>query len=140
MATPISIGVPVLREGQTIRSWRPLFEATVSTLLQCEGGYKAAIRLLPAYVNRRKMECTLVLRTLGMDSLEEAFTYLIRHLDPEVDEYAAAESFRSITWPPIGYGLSLQVLRGRKSRELQPKQISRFMITQLPQETQFKLK
>ena len=36
-----------------------------------------------------------------MDSLEEAFTYLIEHLDPEVDEYAAVESFRSMTWRQV---------------------------------------
>ena len=57
MATPISIGLPALREGQTIRSWQTLFEAAVSTLLQGEGGYEAAIRLLPASVNRGKIEC-----------------------------------------------------------------------------------
>ena len=142
MATPISIGVPALREGQTIRAWRPLFEAAVSTLVQGEGGYKAAIRLLPAYVNRGKMECTLVLRTLGMDSLEEAFTYLIEHLDPEVDEYAAAESFRFMTWPSgeLVTDFLARYLEEGKAAQLQPKQICRFMIIQLPQETQFKLK
>ena len=138
MATPISIGVPALRVGQTIPSWRPLFEAAVSTLLQGEGGYKAAISFLPAYVNRGKMECTLILRTLGMDSLEEAFTYLIEHLDPEVDEYAVAESFRSMTWPPgeLVTDFLARYLEEGKAVQLQPKQICRFMITESPEETQ----
>ena len=77
-----------------------------------------------------------------MDSLEKAFTNLIKHLDPEVDEYTAAESFRSMTWPPseLVTDFLARYFRGRleegKAAQLQPKQICRFMITQLPQETQ----
>ena len=74
-----------------------------------------------------------------MDSLEEAFTYLIEHLDPEVDEYAAAESFRSMTWPSgeLVTDFLARYLEEGKAAQLQSKQICRFMITQLPQETQF---
>ena len=100
MATPISIGVPPPRENQTINSWRPLFQAAVSTLLQGEGGQKAAIRLLPAFVNRGTLECTIALKALEKDTLDDAFEYLIGHLDPEIDEHAAAERFREMTWPP----------------------------------------
>ena len=100
MALPINIGIPPLQQGQSISAWRPFFEAAVSTLVLGEGGQKAAIRLLPAYVNRGKMECKVVLGTLGLDSLDAAFTYLVERLDPKTDEFAATEKFRLMTWPP----------------------------------------
>ena len=73
---------------------------TVVTSKKSSEGLKAAIRLLPAYVNRGKMECKVVLGTLGLDSLDAVFIYLIERLDPETDEFAAAERFRLMTWPP----------------------------------------
>ena len=59
-----------------------------------------------------------------MDSLEEAFTYLIEHLDAEVDEYAAAESFRYMTWPPgeLVTDFLARYLEEGKAVQLQPKQ------------------
>ena len=64
MATPISVGVPPLRERQRIKAWRPLFEAAVSTLTQSEDGQRVAIRLLPAYVSRGELEPKVVLKAL----------------------------------------------------------------------------
>ena len=142
MATPISVGVPPLRERQTIKAWRPLFEAAVSTLTQSEDGQRAAIRLLPAYVSRGELERKVVLKALEKQSLEEAFVYLIEHLDPEVDEFAATERFREMTWPPgemIMDFLARYLEEGTMAR-LDPKQVCRFLITQLPQEAQPKLK
>ena len=41
MATPLTIAIPPLRDGQTIAAWQPLFTAAVSAL-----GDGAAIKLL----------------------------------------------------------------------------------------------
>ena len=142
MATPISIGVPPLRENQTIKSWRPLFQAAVSTLLQGEGGQKTAIRLLPAFVNRGTLECTIALKALEKDTLDGAFEYLIEHLDPETDEHAAAERFREMTWPPgeAITNFAARYMEEGKAAQLRPKQICRFLATQLPQEARPKLR
>ena len=59
----------------------PLFQAAVSTLIQGEGGQQTAVRLLPAYVNRGTLECTIALKALEKFTLAEAFAYLIEHLD-----------------------------------------------------------
>ena len=47
MATPLTIAVPSLQEGQTIAAWEPLFIAAVSAVDQ-----KAAVKFLSAYVKR----------------------------------------------------------------------------------------
>ena len=76
------------QDGGANYHWKPSTSArtidqpAVSTLVLGEGGKKAAIRLLLAYVNRGKMECKVVLGTLGLDSLDAAFTYLIERLTP----------------------------------------------------------
>ena len=142
MATPISIGISPLREGQTITSWRPHFEAAVSTMIQGEGGAKAAIRLLPAYINRGKMECKVVIGALETESLQAAFEYLIERLDPKADEFAATERFRLMTWPPGETAMDFfaRYLEEAKTTQITPKQACRFMVTQLPQEMQPELK
>ena len=140
MASPI--GIPPLQEGQTISTWRPLFEAAVSTLIQNEGGQKAAIRLLPAYVNRGKMECKVVIGTLNLDTLDAAFTYLTERLDPEVDEFAATERFRLMTWSPGEQVTDFftRYLEEAARAKLTPKQVCRFVVTQLPPVVHPKLK
>ena len=50
------------------------------------------------------MEYKVVLGTLGLNSLNTAFANLFEQLNPETDEFAAAEKFRLMTWPPGEYG------------------------------------
>ena len=51
MATPLTIAIPPLREGQAIAAWQSLFTAAVSALKD-----KVAIKLLPAYLKRGRLE------------------------------------------------------------------------------------
>ena len=106
MATPIAVAVPPLVEGQTIQSWQSFFIAAVSALIGTEGGEKAAIRLLPAYVKRGKLEEKTVLKVLELDTITAAFDYLKERLDPEKEVFAAAERFRAMMWPPGAFELS----------------------------------
>ena len=93
MATPLTFSIPMLKEDQTIESWQPFFIAAVSALLSTEGGEKAAIRLLPAYVKRGKLEEKVVLKVLELDTITAAFEYLKERLDPEKDIFVSAERF-----------------------------------------------
>ena len=93
------------------------------------------------------MECKVVLCTLGVETLGAAFEYLIERLDPEADEFAAAERFRLMAWPPGETAMDFfaRYLRGQrgyeaKTAQVTPKQACRFLVTQLPQEVQPKLK
>ena len=95
MATPLTIAIPPLREGQTIATWQPLFVAAVSAL---EDG--AAIKILPAYLKRGRLEEKIVLSAIQKESLAEAFNYLKERLNPEEDEFLAAANFRGMTWIP----------------------------------------
>ena len=142
MATPIAVAIPPLREGQTIQSWQPFFTAVVSTLIGLEGGEKAAIRLLPAYVKRGKLEEKVVLKVLELDTIAAAFEYLKERLDPEKDIFAAAERFRTMTWPPgeLATDFLVRYLDEAIQAELTPKQACVFFVTQMPQEIQAKLK
>ena len=89
-----------LREGQIIASWQPFFTAAVSTLIGTQEGEKAAIRLLPAYVKRGKLEEKTVLKVLELNTITAAFEFLRERLGPEKDVFAAAERFKNLTWPP----------------------------------------
>ena len=95
MATPLTIAIPPLQERQTIAAWEPLFIAAVSAIDQ-----KAAIKLLPAYVKRGRLEEKVVLGAMGKETLADAFTYLKERLDPEVDMFDAAANFRRMAWSP----------------------------------------
>ena len=67
MATPLTIAIPPLQERQTIATWEPLFIAAVSAIDQ-----KAAIKLLPAYVKRGRLEEKVVLGAMGKETLADA--------------------------------------------------------------------
>ena len=142
MATPIAVAIPPLGESQTIKSWQPFFLAAVSTLIGTEGGEKAAIRLLPAYVKRGKLEERTVLKVLELDTITAAFDYLKERLDPERDVFAAAERFRAMTWPPGEFATDFLVryIDEALQAELTPKQACVFFVTQMPHEIQGKLK
>ena len=61
---------------------------------------KAAMKLLPAYVKRGRLEEKVELTAIGNDTLEDAFNYLKEKIDPEEDEFEAAAKFRRMTWTP----------------------------------------
>ena len=111
-------------------------------MIQGEGGAKAAIRLLPAYINRGEMECKVVIGALETESLQAAFEYLIERLDPKADEFDATERFRLMTWPhgETAMDFFTRYLEEAKTAQITHKQACRFMVTQLPQEVQPKLK
>ena len=92
MATPITIAIPTLKEHQRIAEWQPLFTAAVSAIEQ-----KAAVKLLPAYVKRGRLEEKVVLGAVDKETIEEAFSYLKERLDPEPDEFEAAANFRRMS-------------------------------------------
>ena len=142
MVTPIAVSVPPLRDGQTIASWQPFFTAAVSTLIGTDGGEKAAIRILPAYVKRGKLKEKVVLRVLELDTITAAFDYLKERLDPEKDTFAAAERFRTLTWLPgeLATDFLVRYLDEALQAELTPKQACVFFVTQMPHEVQAKLK
>ena len=119
-----------------------LFTAAVSTLIGTDGGEKAAIGLLPAYVKRGKLEEKTVLRVLERDTIAAAFEYLKERLDPEKDTFAAAERFRTMTWPPgeMARDFFFRYLDEALQAELTPKQACVFFVTQMPREVQAKLK
>ena len=137
MATPLTVAIPNLKDGQTIAEGQPLFVASVSTLEK-----RAAMRLLPAYVKRGRLEERVVLGTIGKETLEEAFTYLKDRLDPEEDEFDEAARFRNVTWTP---GEAIQdfftrYLEEAKKVGLTAKTACVFMVSHAPSEVQLKLK
>ena len=137
MATPITIAIPTLKEHQRIAEWQPLFTAAVSAIEQ-----KAAVKLLPAYVKRGRLEEKVVLGAVDKETIEEAFSYLKERLDPEPDEFEAAANFRRMTWSP---GEAVQDFFTRYLEEairagLTPKAACVFMVSQTPGEVQHKLK
>ena len=83
MATPLTLSIPPLRVEQIITAWQPLFIAAASALED-----RAAVKLLPAYVKRGRLEGKVVLRATEKETLAEAFTYLKERLDPEENEFA----------------------------------------------------
>ena len=130
MATPLTIAIPPLRDGQTITAWQPLFMAAVSAL---EDG--AAIKLLPAYLKRGRLEEKIVLSAIQKGSLAEAFNYLKERLDPEEDEFLAAANFRRMTWSP---GEAVQdffatYLEEAVKAKITPRAACAFMVSQAPQ-------
>ena len=56
MATPLTVAIPPLKDGQYIATWQPLFMAAVASMDQ-----KAVVKLLPAYVKRGRLEEKVVL-------------------------------------------------------------------------------
>ena len=137
MATPLTIAIPPLRDGQTITAWQPLFMAAVSALVD-----GAAIKLLPAYLKRGRLEEKIVLSAIQKGSLAEAFNYLKERLDPEEDEFLAAANFRRMTWTP---GEAVQdffatYLEEAVKEKITPRAACAFMVSQAPQEVRQKLK
>ena len=82
MATPLTVSIPLLTEGQKIAEWEPKFRASVVSLDQ-----KVAVRLLPAYVKRGRLEERVVLEAILKDTLDEA-----------PDQFEAANTFRQLLW------------------------------------------
>ena len=93
MATPLTVAIPPLLPDQRIEDWEPKFRASVSSLEDT-----AAIRLLPAYINRGKLEDRVVLTAIKKTTLDEAFQVLKESLDPSIDTFEAAKKFRCMTW------------------------------------------
>ena len=94
MAIPLTIAVPPLKRGNDRRVAVHLV-ADVSTQEQRE-----AIKLLPVFVKIGRLKVRVVLGAIGKETLEEAFTYLKKRLDPEEGEFEAAPCFRQMTWIP----------------------------------------
>ena len=137
MATPLTIAIPPLLDGQTIAAWQPLFVSAVSALED-----RAAVKLLPAYLKRGRLEEKIVLSAIQKESLAEAFNYLKERLDPEEDEFVAASNFRKMIWTP---GEAVQDFFARYLEEavkakLTPRAACTFMVSQAPLEIQQKLK
>ena len=137
MATPLTIAIPTLREGQTIAAWQPLFVAPVSSL---EG--RVAVKLLPAYVKRGRLEEKVALRVTEKETLEEAFTYLKERLDPEEDEFLAGANFCMMTWSPAeaAEDFFARYLEEAVKAKLHPKSVCVLFVSQAPMEVQPKLK
>ena len=95
MATPPTVAIPHLQEGQTIATWEPLFVAAVSAIDQ-----SAAVRLLPVYVKRGRLQEKVTLGAVVKQTLAEAFIYLKERLDPVEDIFDAAAKFRRMAWSP----------------------------------------
>ena len=93
MATPLTVSVPPLSANQKIADWEPKFRASVVSLQQ-----GSAIRLLPAYVNRGKMEERVVLAAIQKETLDDAFKLLKERLDPPTDRFPATSKFRQMVW------------------------------------------
>ena len=118
-------------DGQKIADWEPKFRASVTSI--DEG---AAIRLLPAYLNRGKLEERVVLEAIQKETLNAAFTLLKARLDPPADIYEATNRFRQLVWP-VGeqvYDFFARYLEEGLRAGLTTRQICVFMITQLPME------
>ena len=131
MATPITVYIPPLLEGQLIADWEPKFRASVISIEE-----KAAVRLLPAYVKRGKPEERVVLTAIGEETLDETFCLLKDRLDPKVDIFEAASAFRQLSWPvnePVHDFLARYLELGIKGG-LNSKQVCIFMTSQLPGE------
>ena len=103
---------------------------------------KAAMKLLPAYVKRGRLEEKVVLTAIGKDTLEDAFNYLKEKLDPEEDEFEAAAKFRRMTWTPgeRAPDFFARYLEEACKAGITPKTAYTFMVSQAPVETQQKLK
>ena len=111
-------------------------------MLGAEGGEKVSIRLLPAYVKRRKLEEKVVLEVLELDTIAAAFEYLKERLDPVKDTFVSAERFLEMNWPPgeLAVDFFVRYLDEASCAGLTPKQACVFLVTKMPQETQAKLK
>ena len=131
MATPLTVSIPPLRQGQKIAEWEPKFRASVVSLEEA-----AAKRLLPAYLCRGKLEERVVLEAIQKDTLENAFKLLKERLDPPADIFEAIGRFRLLVWP-VGeqvYDFFAQYLEEGLRAGLSTKQVCMFMISQLPME------
>ena len=131
MATPLTVSIPLLTEGQKIAEWEPKFRASVVSLDQ-----KAAVRLLPAYMKRGKLEERVVLEAILKDTLDEAFQTLKERLDPAPDQFDAANTFKQLL-SPVGESVldfAAKYLEEGLKAGLNARQICIFMTTQLPVE------
>ena len=70
MATTITVSIPPLLESQLIADWEPKFRASVVSIEE-----RTAVRLLPAYVKKGKLEERVVLTAIGEETLDEPFVY-----------------------------------------------------------------
>ena len=137
MATPLTVAIPPLKDGQYIATWQPLFMAAVASMDQ-----KEAVKLLPAYVKRGRLVEKVVLGAVLKDTLEEAFAYLKERLDPEEDIFDSAARFRTMTWVP---GEPVQDFFVRYLEEavkvgIKAKTACILMVSQVPTEIRAKLK
>ena len=89
--------IPPLLDGQKIADWEPKFRASVISLEE-----RAAVRLLPVYVNRGMLEERVVLDAIKKETLDDAFQLLKNKLDPAIDIFEATDRFRQLL---IYYGL-----------------------------------
>ena len=131
MATPLSVSIPPLREGQRISEWEPKFRASVISIEE-----RAAVRLLPAYVTRGKLEESVVLVAIQKDTLDEAFKILKERLNPTLDVFEAANTFRQLIWSvgELVHDFTARYLEEGLKAGLNAKQVCTFMTTQLPVE------
>ena len=131
MATPLTVSIPPLREGQRISEWESKFRASVISIEE-----RAAVRLLPAYVTRGKLEKSVVLVAIQKDTLDEAFKILKERLDPTLDVFEAANTFRQLIWlvGELVHDFTARYLEERLKAGLNAKQVCAFMTTQLPVE------
>ena len=96
MATPLTIGIPPLIDGQKVE-WEPLFRAAVGSLVG-SANEKVAVQLLAAYLSRREAERSLALEAIKRDTLDEAFKLLKDNLDPPDDVYEATQKYYAMEW------------------------------------------
>ena len=84
----------------------------------------------------------MVLGAVGKETLDEAFSYLEERLDSEEDMFEAAVNFRQMTWntgEPVQDFFTRYLEEGVKAG-LTARAVCVFMVSQVPSETQQKLK
>ena len=137
MATPLTIGIPPLIDGQKVEEWEPLFRAAVGSLV-ASANEKAAVQLLPAYLSRREAERSLALEAIKRDTLDEAFKLLKDNLDPPDDVYEATRKYYAMEWSSgeLVDDFWVRLVREAKRAKHSSLQASISLITQLPAEIQ----
>lgn len=114
-AIPLFI-IPHLGPDQRIEDWEPLFRAAVTRLLFCDGGESLAIKLLPAYINRRPAEIEVSKDVLRLRTLDDAFE-LMRTLDDPIDKHDAMQNLCRADWEPgISFDDFYYILRKQAAR------------------------
>ena len=133
MATPLTVTIPPLLANQRIEDWEPLFRASTGTM-----DPKIAIQLLPAHVNRREYERTIVLEAIKEETLNGAFQLLRENLDSPVDKFESTRKYYEMVWACGDY---VEDFLGRMVKEARRaghtiRQACINMVTQLPREVQ----